>query len=37
MPELYACNKQLCEDDQDLYGLDEIIEYLRIKYKLSFI
>jgi hypothetical protein len=25
MPELYVCNKQLCEDDQDLYGLDEIL------------
>jgi hypothetical protein len=37
MPELYACNKQLCEDDQDLYGLDEIIEHLRTKHKLSFI
>jgi hypothetical protein len=37
MPQLYACNDQLCQHDQDLYSLDEVIEHLRKKHKLSFI
>jgi hypothetical protein len=37
MSQLYTCNDQLCEDDQDLDGLDEVIEHLRTKHKLAFI
>ena len=37
MSQLYACNDQLCQGDQDLYSLGEVIEHLRAKHKLSFI
>lgn len=35
--QLYVCEHQLCEEDQYLYGLNEVIEHLRKKHKLSFI
>jgi hypothetical protein len=34
MSELYACNKQPCENDLGLYYLDEVIEHLRARHKL---
>lgn len=35
--QLYDCEDQLCEGDQYLFGLDEVIEHLRKKHKRSFI
>jgi hypothetical protein len=34
---LYACKDQLCQNNQDLYSVGEIIEHLRKKHKLLFI
>jgi len=37
MPQLYSCEDQLCQYDQDLDSHDVLIEHLRKKHKLSFI
>ena len=35
--QLYVCEHRLCQGDQYLRGLNEVIEHLRKKHKLSFI
>lgn len=37
MSQLYTCEDWLCQNDQDLDGVGEVIEHLRTKHGLSFI